>query len=52
MQHEPESTDPTTNREPDEDEARGLDRKEIPRMAEDVEAHNWVNKPPIVDSDS
>ncbi len=33
MQHEPEDTDPTTQREPDDD----------------VEAHNWAGKPPIVD---
>jgi hypothetical protein len=33
MQQDPEDADPTTHREP----------------SDDVEAHNWAGKPPVVD---
>lgn len=52
MQHEPEDAHPTTHHEPDDVEAHGVSGKKTPRVAEDVEAHNWANKPPIVDEDA
>jgi hypothetical protein len=49
MQHEPQDTNPTTHREPDDVEAHGLGGKKVPPAAEGVQAHKWANKPPIVD---
>jgi hypothetical protein len=51
MHHEPESTDPTTHREPQDVDAHVLQGgKKVPPGPADVEAHvNVTGRPPIVD---
>jgi hypothetical protein len=49
MQHDPQDANPTTHREPDDVEAHGLSGKKIPPAAQDVAAHIWAGKPPVVD---
>jgi hypothetical protein len=47
MQRDPEDNEPTT--EAAGIEAEGLGEEQAPDAAEDVQAHIWAGKPPIVD---
>lgn len=47
MQHDPQDAIPTTHS--DDVEAHGLSGKKVPPAAEDVAAHIWAGKPPVVD---
>lgn len=49
MHHEPESTDPTTHEELEDFAAHAQQANDAAGDGDDVEAHMWGNKPPIVD---
>jgi hypothetical protein len=49
MQRNPEHNEPTTEPQAAGLEAEGLGEEQATDAAEDVQAHIWAGKPPIVD---